>query len=142
MEFVFCNNITGTYVVFDSVSNLDNLKNEPEKAISAVVSEMLLYGAHNNQSGLQFPAPLLENLEDEEIDMILMASYDDYFRKMLMKMIFVPVVDENRYVTNGIDDAIFNIEAKGILFSIITSCSSEGKTAVTYSDNLIKLLQI
>ncbi|EDZ62307.1 hypothetical protein SMGD1_0676 [Sulfurimonas gotlandica GD1] len=98
-SLIYHNKKTGSYIEFDIdgkytssfFSSETDIKNAANNFVEYVMPKILQFGA-----SIEFPAKLLQEFKDErEIDLFLMAAFNDKAKEALSSCIFALVPDNN-----------------------------------------------
>ena len=89
MEFIYNNKKTGTFAEF-TVDEIDENISEDE----AISIFMKIIKTFDDNKNIKLPIALLTLLEDEELDLFLLAAYSEEYCNTIEKMLFVVKYDD------------------------------------------------
>ena len=112
IDFIYENETTGTFIEF-SVDDID--ESLPEDAIIDKFMERIKL--FDDRKGIQLPKPLLALLSDDEMDLFLLAAYNDSYAKAIENMLYVAPKDSFVVDKNGIEYRVEFVEKRKTLIS-------------------------
>lgn len=142
MELIYNNKKTGTFIEF-TVEDIDENLSDSD-IIDAFMEKVKTF---DDTEGILLPETLLALLEDKELDLFLLAAYNEQYCNEIEQMLFVVKYDEHIKDQHGVeyrveyagkyktvlsfetirDLAVFNIPTKGIIEGAFDSveCNKE-----------------